>query len=272
MISQVRVGTAGWAIPRTVAERFPAGGSGLARYTARFKAAEINSSFYRSHRPATWARWRESTPDGFKFAVKAPKAVTHEARLADTGQRMAGFLAEVRQLDDRLGPLLIQLPPSLAFEDGVAAAFFADLRSQHRGPVACEPRHPSWFEAAADALLAAHRVARVAADPARHPVAGEPGGWRGLAYWRLHGSPRMYYSSYEKSDLAKLAATLAESPADEVWCVFDNTTSGAAAANALELKQLLNLQGAAERQESCAEGPIGTMETMRQPSPNLRST
>ena len=102
------------------------------------------------------------------------------------------------------------------------------------GPVACEPRHPTWFEADAEALLRAHRIARVAADPARVPAAAEPGGWPALAYWRLHGSPQMYWSSYEPATLDALAARLADA-VSEPWCVFDNTTSGAAAANALDL-------------------------------------
>ena len=239
MTAAARIGTAGWAIPRAVADRFPADGSGLIRYAARFDAAEVNSSFYRSHQAGTWARWRESTPAGFRFAVKAPKAVTHEARLAGAGHRMAAFLAEVAELGDRLGPVLVQLPPSFAFDAAVAGAFFADLRARHDGPVACEPRHATWFEADADELLAVNRVARVAADPARHPTAAEPGGWRGLEYWRLHGSPRMYDSAYDDEYLASLAARLAASAAAETWCVFDNTTSGAAAANALDLRGLV---------------------------------
>src|SRR5689334_17239458 len=111
-----RVGTAGWAIPRPVAERFPAEGSGLARYAARFDAVEINSTFYRSHRPATYARWVASTPPQFRFAVKLPRTITHEARLADSAARIAAFRAEAAQLGEKLGPLLVQLPPSLAYD------------------------------------------------------------------------------------------------------------------------------------------------------------
>jgi uncharacterized protein YecE (DUF72 family) len=88
-------------------------------------------------------------------------------------------------------------------------------------------------------LLTSHHVARVAADPARHPLAGEPGGWAGLRYWRLHGSPRMYYSAYDDTHLAALAERLKAS-AVETWCIFDNTTSGAAAANALDLAKRLS--------------------------------
>ncbi|HEY8571034.1 DUF72 domain-containing protein [Phenylobacterium sp.] len=235
----IRVGTAGWAAPRTVRDRFPEAESGLARYAGRFDCAEINSTFYRSHKPSTYARWVEQTPDGFRFALKIPKTITHERRLADSDDLLEAFLAEAALLGDKLGPLLVQLPPSAALDSPTAEAFFRSFRSRFDGAVACEPRHPTWFEADAEALLREHRIARVAADPARVPAAAEPGGWDGLKYWRLHGSPRMYWSSYEPAWLAELAARLRAAPA-EAWCIFDNTTSGAAAANALDLLEQLD--------------------------------
>jgi uncharacterized protein YecE (DUF72 family) len=234
-LPNLRIGTAGWAIPRAEAAAFPADGTGLARYAARFDAAEINSSFHRPHRPATYARWAATVPDGFRFAVKLPKTVTHERRLADIAEPLGAFLGEVAGLGDRLGPLLVQLPPSLALDPAVAVPFFARLRDGFDGPVACEPRHPGWFTSEAAALLAQWRVARVAADPARVAEAAEPGGWDGLVYHRLHGAPRTYWSRYEGPVLDALAARLAADPAAETWCVFDNTASGAAAGNALEL-------------------------------------
>lgn len=238
-MSRIRVATAGWAVPRAIRDRFPEAASGLQRYAGRFDAAEINSTFYRSHRPGTYARWAQETPEGFRFAVKAPRTLTHERRRAEPEDLLDGFLAEARLLGSRLGPVLVQLPPSLAFDPAGAAGFFQALRDRFDGAVACEPRHATWFKAEADALLRRLRVARVAADPMRHPLAGTPGGWPELAYWRLHGSPRMYYSPYEERWLAELAERLRASSAAEVWCVFDNTTSGAAASDALRLLDLL---------------------------------
>jgi len=235
----VRIGTAGWAAPRAVRDQFPEAASGLQRYAGRFDAAEINSTFYRSHRPATWARWRDETPPGFRFAVKAPRTITHERKLAGAADLLGPFLEEVAQLGEKLGPVLVQLPPSLAFDADVAGGFFSELRARFAGPVACEPRHATWFDQAAEQLLFDHAVARVAADPAKVPAAALPGGWPGLAYWRLHGSPRMYYSAYGDAYLAELAETLRACEAPEVWCIFDNTTSGAAAADALHLQRLL---------------------------------
>jgi uncharacterized protein YecE (DUF72 family) len=232
----LRIGTAAWALPRTVRDRFPAGASNLERYAGCFDATEINSSFYRPHKRSTYERWAASVPDDFRFAVKLPKAITHEARLVGYEASLTRFAEEISGLGDKRGPVLIQFPPNLAFDAALSARFFESLHAIVGGSLVCEPRHPSWFESDADALLASHWIARVAADPARVPSAAEPGGWMELAYFRLHGSPRIYYSSYEPQALADWYGKA--SAAKESWVIFDNTTSGAATANALTLRKL----------------------------------
>lgn len=236
--SPIRIGTAGWTIPTRDSADFPGEGSSLERYGARLGCAEINSSFHRSHRPDTWRRWAEAVPAGFRFSAKLPKEITHKRRLADCSEPLAAALGEMAALGERLDVLLVQLPPSLAFEPAVAGAFLDALRARWDRHIACEPRHPSWFEGEADALLESLRVARVAADPARVPAAAEPGGWRGLAYYRLHGSPAVYRSSYDDGRLEGYAARIA-AETGPVWCIFDNTASGAATRDALKLKGLL---------------------------------
>ncbi len=230
----IRIGTAGWSIPKLSAPAFPADGTHLER-TARVMAmTEVNSSFYRPHKPETWARWAASTPPGFRFAVKLPKAISHEARLVGADAALERFLAEAGMLGDRFGPLLVQLPPSLRFDRAVAEDFFALLRARFDGEVVCEPRHASWFTDGADTLLVAHRVARVAADPAPVPGAGEPGGWDGVRYWRLHGSPVIYRSAYGPAVLDALSERLlAEAALRPVWSVFDNTADFHAVDDAL---------------------------------------
>lgn len=233
----VRVGCAGWSIPKAYADRFPLSGSHLQRYAQQFSAVEVDSSFYRLHRPTTYARWAAQVPESFRFAVKVPSQVTHHERLR-VPSPLDDFLAGVSALGPILGPLLLQLPPSLAFDRVGADSFFSSLRSAFEGSVVCEPRHASWFEPEAGRLLAQFEVARVAADPALVPAAAEPGGWSGLAYYRLHGSPRMYYSSYTADVLDALARKLLKaSRAAPVWCIFDNTAAGAATGNALDLQQ-----------------------------------
>jgi uncharacterized protein YecE (DUF72 family) len=225
----LRIGTAGWAIRREQRDSFPGEGSHLARYAARLNAVEINSSFYRPHRPATYARWARETPAGFSFSVKMPRAITHEARLADAGDALARFLGECGELGGKLGCILIQLPPSLAFQQ---TDFFKRLRALYRGPAALEPRHKSWFTREADTILKRHRIARVAADP---PVgAFAPGGFEGFEYWRLHGNPKIYYSDYGNDALHALAGRVAP----DAWVIFDNTALGHAAGNALTLTKV----------------------------------
>lgn len=241
-MTAIRVGTAGWSIHSRYAAIIPAGGSHLERQARVLDCAEINSSFYRPHQRATYERWAASTPPGFRFAVKVPKAATHGARLVDTDAIIVPFIDEVAGLGDRLGVLLVQLPPNLAFDAAVAKRFFASLRTRHAGPVACEPRHPSWFEADAEKLLVKHRIARVAADPpVGSPAAATPGGWAGLAYYRLHGTPRVYFSDYPAELLGQWAAKLRESAAAgaETWCIFDNTAGSHAVGNAIETKALV---------------------------------
>lgn len=234
-----RIGTAGWSVPTALAGEFPAGPSHLARYSGRFNAVEINSSFYRPHRPQTYARWAAAVPGDFRFSVKLPRAITHDARLDCDGDVLDAFLAEAGNLGARLGPLLVQLPPSLAFDAGVARRFLAALRARFGGTVVCEPRHRTWFRPEAEAVLAAQGIARAAADPAIVPEAGMPGGTMDLVYVRLHGSPKMYCSAYPAAYLATLTERLAAFPAREVWCVFDNTAEGAAPVNALALTEVM---------------------------------
>ena len=236
---KVKVGTAGWTVPRAVADSFPAEGSSLERYASRFPVAEINSSFHRPHRFSTWERWRDSVPDGFRFSAKLPKTITHQAKLADCDTLVGEFLEQAHVLGGKLAVLLVQLPPKLELDANIASTFFNGLASRTEASIACEPRNADWFTAEADALLAELKVARVAADPALSQAAAVPGGWRGLSYWRLHGSPQIYRSSYSDR-ISDFAEQLRSDPAAERWCIFDNTASSAAGADALALIDALD--------------------------------
>lgn len=244
----MRIGTAGWSIPLASADAFPGDGQHLQRYARVFGCAEIDTSFHRGHRVETYARWAAMTPPGFRFAVKLPRSITHDARLRDARAPLESFLAEVAGLGERLGVLLVQLPPSLRYEAEPVREFLALLRGLHDGAVACEPRHASWFSPEAERALAEARVSRVAADPARTPSASQPGGWRGpggdgrgaVLYFRWHGSPRMYSSRYGRDWLAARARELARWPEEAaIWCVFDNTAAGQAIIDAQELQSML---------------------------------
>ena len=228
-MERVTIGIAGWALPRADAEAFPsaAHGSNLARYAAVFNAVEINSSFYRPHRPETYARWAESVPAGFRFAVKLPRTITHEKRLQDVDAELDRFFAEAGALGDKLGWVLVQTPPSLRFDPAAVGALFAGLHA----------RQGSWFGEEATALLRELGVVRVVADP----PAGEPGPFvptrDDAAYVRLHGSPLIYRSIYEPERLAQVAAWLRGQARSLV--IFDNTMSGTQVRQALQLRQML---------------------------------
>lgn len=237
----VRIGTAGWSVPLALADRFPTSGTGLERYSAIFPCAEINSSFHRTHGRATYARWAAAVPDGFLFSAKLAKTITHQNRLIDCGPLLDTFFEGVTELGPKLAIILVQLPPSLQFDPTVLAPFFDSLRERSRHQLVCEPRHASWFEEEADSLLQHYQVARVAADPARTPGAAVPGGWMGLTYRRLHGSPVPYRSSYDDGRLERYAAAIRADLGQgrPSWCIFDNTASSAAAGDALKLIDLL---------------------------------
>jgi uncharacterized protein YecE (DUF72 family) len=234
----LHIGTAGWAIRREHQTVFPGDGSHLARYARVLNTVEINSSFYRPHRASTYAKWEQETPKGFSFAVKMPRAITHDAKLRYIHEPLQTFFGECGALGEKLGCILIQLPPSLAFDAGAAREFLEALRGIHSGRVALEPRHASWFTKAADTSLTRFKIARVAADPIPAKMqdvksASVPGGWDGFSYWRLHGSPKIYCSDYDAHFLKALAARLSS----DAWVIFDNTALGHATENALALQE-----------------------------------
>lgn len=239
-MSALHIGCAGWSLPREQWPLFPEAGTHLQRYAAQLSAVEINSSFYRPHQPQTYRRWAESVPSGFRFSVKAPKTITHVQRLQDCEALLDEFLAQCMQLGDKLGCLLIQLPPSLAYDPDVVAGFFRALRQRFEGSVVLEPRHETWR--GANGLLIEHSIGRVAADPSPITGGGVASGWSGVRYWRLHGSPRIYYSDYDVGRLQGVAAQIETSvqAGAQTWCIFDNTASGFAVGNALSLQGLVS--------------------------------
>jgi len=234
-ICMPRIGTAGWSAPKA-----PKGeGSHLYRYSRALSCVEINSTFYRAHRTTTWAKWAAETPPDFRFSIKAPKTVTHEAKLCNTETLLRGFFEQIEPVREKAGPILFQLPPSLVFDFALAQDFLGLLREIYNGEAVLEPRHATWFGDSANDLLKRQKIARVAADPPKGaPQAAEPDGDTNLAYYRLHGFPRVYYSNYEDDFLAAFAARI--HACDNVWIVFDNTALFHAYSNALKLQALVN--------------------------------
>ncbi len=234
------IGIAGWSVPEAHRGLTPGHGSHLERYACCFTAVEINSSFHRPHRAGTYERWAATVPTNFLFSVKAPREITHDSALRGCREEIARFSDEVAALGAKLSIILVQLPPSLEYEPRVAREFFARLRGSIPAHIVCEPRHPSWFDDRVADRMARWGVTRVAVDPVSDPRAAFPAGDSAVVYFRLHGSPRIYHSSYDARFLERLHALTAEHfhAGRAVWCIFDNTASGAAWNNALELRSL----------------------------------
>jgi uncharacterized protein YecE (DUF72 family) len=235
----IRVGCAGWRMPKA------AGGAEeethLQRYARVFSGVEINSSFHRPHRRATYARWGAGVGEDFSFSVKIPKVITHQRRLADVTEPLGQFLEEVSGLGRKLGCLLVQLPPGRGRMDAVDEAFFENLRSRTDVDIVCEPRHPDWFNAETDAMLANFRVARVIADPQLDPRTIPFSDGPPVTYIRLHGTPKIYYSEYGHDALEHWRAVLTtqREAGNRCWCIFDNTAAGQAIVNAEQLVRKL---------------------------------
>lgn len=230
------LGQAGWSIPAACAAAFSGEGTHLQRYARVLNCVEVNSSFHRPHQRSTWEKWAQSVPPDFRFSVKVPKSITHAKEPGANPALLREFLNQAQGLEEKLAVLLFQFPPKLTFSAELAERIFSPMRDLFPGTIVCEPRNASWFSAPAEELLTRLKVTRVAADPALSPEAARPGGFSGCHYYRLHGSPRVYYSAYSSQFLVRLSQQLAQSSATcETWCIFDNTASGAAMANLLEL-------------------------------------
>jgi uncharacterized protein YecE (DUF72 family) len=226
-----RIGTAGWALPTNTDK----GETRLHRYSRMFNCVEVNSSFYRQHRSKTWGKWAAESPNEFRFSIKAPKTITHENKLQAVEQLLRDFFEQISSLEEKTGPILFQLPPSLVFDPAIVEQFAALLRTLYKGKIAFEPRNKSWFDSAPEALFRKYRIASVAADPqAGSPAAAEPGGDTDLIYYRLHGSPHTYYSKYEDNFLTALATKVKERR--DAWIIFDNTAASNAYYDALSFQ------------------------------------
>lgn len=209
----------------------------LAYYAERFTTVELNNPFYRLPSEAGFRAWREQTPTGFRFAVKASRFITHLKRLRDVQAPVATFLQRARLLGDKLGPVLYQLPPSLQRDDQRLRDFLAVLPAGVEHVI--EFRHSSWFGESALDLLRERGVALCTAD---HPSAPAPFVVTApFAYVRFHGRQGAYEGSYGDEELRVWASRLRE-VAPELkagYVYFNNDAYAAAVGDALRLRAML---------------------------------
>lgn len=266
-VARIRIGISGWTYPRWRGDFYPKGlvhRRELAYAAERMTSIEINGSFYSLGRPSSYTRWREETPDDFVFAVKGSRYITHVTRLRDTGAPLANFFASgVLALEAKLGPILWQLPSTLAFDADVFDTFLAalprsttalaEIASRHDGAVpesraltvadarrpvryAVEVRHPSFATREAMTVAERRNVAVVVADSAgKFPVIDTP--TTDFVYIRLHGRTKLYTSGYARRTLDAWARRIGNwaSAGLDVYAYFDNDARGRAPFDAIAL-------------------------------------
>ncbi|MEV0945098.1 DUF72 domain-containing protein [Rhodococcus sp. NPDC049939] len=270
-MAKARVGISGWTYPGWRGDFYPEGlahREELAYAARRFSSIEINGSFYALQKPASYAKWRDETPDDFVFAVKGSRYITHMKRLADVETALPNFFASgVLALGSKLGPFLWQLPPTLAFDEAKVSRFLerlpstteelAHLARAHDDKLrddgtltetdanrlvrhAVEVRHQSFDSPEAVELLRAHAAAFVVADTAgRYPLVKTP--TSDFVYVRLHGDAKLYTSGYSDGALDQWADDIrawTDSGLD-VFVYFDNDVKGYAPFDAQRLSTRL---------------------------------
>jgi uncharacterized protein YecE (DUF72 family) len=236
--NKIHVGTSGWNYDHWKEVFYDRGCSKshwLKFYAERFNSVEVNATFYRSMSRKTYETWREKTPNGFVWSVKANRYITHVKRLKDIAEPLKRFLGELAGLKEKLGVILFQLPPTLTFENKVFDVFCNFLPKNKC--IAIEARHPSWLEQQAQSSLKMHNIAWCISDTAgRYPYLEAVTSH--FIYIRLHGSSKLYVSEYTENEMNNWAEKI-KTWDMETYVYFDNDAMGHAPKNALRLKNLL---------------------------------
>lgn len=250
----VLVGTSGWQYADWRGRLYPKGvpqRSWLEYYARQFATVECNAAFYRLPERQVFTHWRESTPPGFVMALKASRFLTHVRRLREPAEPVARLLDRAAGLGDRLGPVLLQLPPNLPAEidrlDACLTCFPPELR------VAVEPRHPSWWAEPTEAVLTKHGAALCWADRYSRPATPL---WRTAdwGYLRMHAGAAEPFPRYGRQALRGWVRRIAETwpvpetddvtgAAADIYVYFNNDLGGAAVADAAHLARIARHTG-----------------------------
>ncbi len=246
MPPKLYIGTSGWNYYDWKDRFYPADSKPreyLAYYSRHFPTTEVNYSFYHLPKPTTYQNWAAQVPDNFVFAVKTSRVITHIRRLKDVADEWQLFLDNASALGRKLGPVLLQFPPSFKKNAGLLAAFLQE--SPHmQGPtgvrLALEFRHASWFDDEIRELAYTHGSTLALAHSQRYPQASfDPAA--PFVYLRLHGPGALFASSYSRSELGAWARQIRGWMASgkSVYIYFNNDFGGYAIENAKALTGLL---------------------------------
>ncbi len=241
MKPKIRIGTSGWNYPHWQGpfypEKFPRT-KWLDFYVTQFSTVEANTTFYHLPRPATVENWRDRTPKNFLWTVKASRYITHIKKLRDPHDSLERFYDVVERFEEKLGPILFQIPPMLKYHEAVFDAFCRELHPGHR--YALEVRHPDWVRDEVLQSLREHGIAFCIAETAgRFPYAEAL--TADFVYIRLHGSQTLYGSDYTEEELQGWAAKIRKWKRD-AYVYFDNDANAYAAKNAMRLKEILKVK------------------------------
>lgn len=237
---KIRIGCSGWNYRHWrgpfYAEKLPVR-RWFEHYASVFDTVELNTSFYRLPEAATFAKWRDQAPEGFRYAVKAPRFITHMKKLKDCAEPVGLFVDRARNLGETLGPLLYQLPPSLAFDRPRAEAFLGLLPADLNHVM--EFRTPSWISEEVLALLDAHGIGFCVHDMAGSTTPDWASG--PIAYLRFHGGEGKYWGRYPDEKLLGAADWMAGQARTgrEVWAYFNNDIHAHAIDDALTLRAMV---------------------------------
>jgi uncharacterized protein YecE (DUF72 family) len=244
-VGKILLGTSGWDYPEWVGRVYPPHGASdkLRYYAGLFPIVEVNSTFYRLPAPGVSASWVRRTPSGFRFAAKFPQTITHDLRLVGTDEELQRFLAILKPIRDagKFVAALLQLPPSLPFEEGTVRAFYESLPRDL--PVAVEFRERSWLVPESYRLLEEFRLAYVIVDEPHLPIDLRVTAPFAYIRWHGHGDPLWYDYTYSAEEIAAWVPrvrTIAER-AETVYGFFNNHFRGDAATNGRSLGEQLGL-------------------------------
>lgn len=249
---QLYVGTSGWAYewgefyPDDLPDR-----RRLEFYARRFRTVEVNYTFYRLPRKTTFENWARQTPDAFVFSLKLSRFITHIKRLQGSKTALRTFLKRAAPLGSRLGPILVQMPPSFAFDVRRLEQFLTrahelgNERALHPFRLAFEFRHPTWFGSDAVPaleLLARHGSAFVCGHSSRYPYPETEPVTGDFMYLRFHGPDEMFTSAYGREGLKRWAPLVRQwlDRGIDVFAYFNNDVAGHAVRDAQALLALIN--------------------------------
>jgi uncharacterized protein YecE (DUF72 family) len=243
--NDIYIGTSGWSYKHWAGIFYPEDVKSeryLEYYLTKFPCVELNSSFYNLPVKTTVSGWMSRTPDSFRFCPKLSRFITHQLQLVNTGRPLYKFFDAFGGLNKKLGPVLIQLPPGLSYDEQLISGFFNLLKekcSQHR--FAVEVRNKSWINDNFLDLLSQHGMAFVISDSGNrypyHEIITT-----GFVYLRFHGREQLYASDYSEYDLGSFAEKITGwmNEGKEVWAFFNNDYHGYAVKNAERLRELVD--------------------------------